>query len=236
MTVLSVLSNVKQAIAPVNEVISNVRGKVSESATFAWQFIKHPKTLGTPFELSPYVAKELLSHVSSLKGKASRCYLEVGAGAGGISEHLIKKLRPQDKLYLVEIDPVLCEVLKRKFGKIHNVFIRNTSIQQWKNEEKIFDAIISTVPLNSLPSKESVKSILERYAKLIKKDGTISFAEYVGTSTISGLVRFGKSKDAYSDLQKIKRVFFENTAVETAIIKANIPPARVIHCKINTSK
>jgi phosphatidylethanolamine/phosphatidyl-N-methylethanolamine N-methyltransferase len=224
-------------IPQLYSIISGVNNWCCESAVFAWQFIWNPKTLGTPFTLSSYVAEQLLSHMDGAEKIYPRNYLEVGAGTGAMTGHILKKLKPHDTLHLVEINPQLCALLKSKYEKIANVFIHNCPIQTFfQSEDQPFDVIISTIPLNSFSSPEDVNTILNTYKKFVKPNGIISFAEYVGTSTAASWTHYGQASQSYSALQKIKAAFFQTHGIETKIVYANIPPARVIHCRINTSK
>lgn len=215
--------------------ITEIVSWLKESAIFAWRYIWNPSRLGTPFVMSPFVAKQLLIHVGNQTSNVSCKYLEVGAGTGAMTDYLIKKLRPQDELHLVEIDEELSKVLRQKYEKIKNVFVHHASIQEWQHTSKDFDVIISTIPLNSLSKKEQVTEIFKAYTNFLKSEGIISFGEYVGTSTIRNWILFGEAKGAFQELQKVKATFFKENSIETKIVYANLPPARIIHCKINTT-
>lgn len=219
-----------------DSLVSDIKNWISDSVIFAWQFIWHPKTLGTPFICSPFVAKEILKYVHPKENEPAHNYLEVGSGTGAMTGHLIKKLRPIDTLHLVEIDKKLCEILKSKFGQLSNVYIHQQAIQDWvPPTARKFDAIISTVPLNSLPSSEVLKNIFDTYLRLIKPKGIISSVEYVGTSTLCQFTSFGEANRKFNALFDLKNEFFKKYSFERPIVLANIPPARVTHCKISTS-
>lgn len=215
-------------------ILSDLKDWVCESAIFAWRFIKSPKTLGTPFPFSPFVAKEILKFVNHQDGESGHLYLEVGAGTGAMTRHLVKKLKPKDRLYIVEIDKILCNVLKRKYANHPNVYIHNGPIQDWNSPDK-FDVIITTVPLNSLPSAETLTSIFDTFKRLIKPNGVISSAEYIGTSTLCQICYFGETKSEFNKLYIIKNEFFEQNGFERTNVLLNLPPSRVTHCRINTS-
>jgi phospholipid N-methyltransferase len=213
---------------------SHLNNWASETSLFAHQFLKYPKTLGTPFAFSSYVAGELVGFVKN-GGEQPRSYLEVGAGSGAVTKHLVKKLGPNDKLYLVEINEAFCSLLKEKFKNNANVIVVHSPIQEWVHEEHSIDVIVSTVPLNSLSSAQDVQQIFDTYQRLIKPEGVISFAEYVGTSTMTRRIKWGVSAHLYSTLQKVKNAFFDLNQIERKVIFSNFPPARIIHCKINNS-
>ncbi len=228
-------SSLQQPIVQ-NSTFSDVADWICESAVFAWRFIWDPHTLGTPFVCSPFVAYEISKYISPEATTPPCQYLEVGAGTGMMTRYLIQKLRPIDTLHVVEIDETLCDILRAKYGNISNVFIYHMAIQDWTPPTtKKLDAIVSTVPLNSLPSSEVLTSIFDTYVRLIKPDGTLSSVEYVGTSTLSRLLYFGAAKMNLDAILAVKDAFFAKYSFERPIVLANIPPARVTHCKISSS-
>ena len=216
--------------------LADMKDWISESAIFAWQYVWKPGTLGTPFVCSPFVAKEILKYIDSAQNGPPRQYLEGGPGTGAMTRHLIKKLRPIDTLHVVEIDKTLCDLLKTKFGHLSNVFIHHQAIQDWvQPTSHKFDAIISTIPLNSLPSEDALKNIFDAYLRLIKPEGILSSVEYAGISTICKLCFFGEAKKQLNLILGLKNEFFKKYSFERPIVMLNIPPARVTHCRISTS-
>ena len=216
-----------------NSVLSNTMDWISDTATFAIQFFRTPKTLGTPVICSPFVSAHLLKYLKT-EGPA-RDYVEVGAGTGAITRHLVKLLRPEDHLDVVEIDPTLSSVLRKNYGHLPNVSIHNKPVQEWiPSNNKKFDAVISTVPLNSLPSAQVLNDIFKSYVKLLKPNGVISSLEYVGTSTLSKTFYFGKTKEKFDAIFTLKNDFFKKYSFERSIVFANLPPARITHCRIPT--
>lgn len=229
-------TNSATLIPPLYPMISGVNEWLYESAFFVWQFIWNSETMGTPFTLYSYAAEQLLTHVKGAENNQPRHYLEVGAGTGAVTDPILKKLKPQDTLHLVEINPQLCELLKKKYEKITNVFIHNCPIQNFQENGQTFDVIISTIPLNSpIFSPDDVNEILNLYKKFVKPNGILSFAEYVGSSTYRSWVGYGQAGRSAAAKQKIKSGFFQTYNIGTKIICANLPPARVIHCQINTT-
>jgi len=215
-------------------VVTSTIDWMTETATFAAEFFRHPKTLGTPFICSSYAAAELLKYVKS-EGPAKN-YLEVGAGTGAITRHFVKFLRPEDRLDIVEIDPTLSGVLSKSYGHLANVFIHNSPVQEWNAGNRKFDAIVSTVPLNSLPSAKVLDDIFRAYIKLLKPTGTISSLEYVGTSTLSKTFYVGETRKTFDGIYAVKNGFFKKYSFERPIVFANFPPARISHCRISANQ
>lgn len=208
--------------------LDNLLDWFKDVTLFAKEFTQHPTTLGTPFICSSFAAEEILKFVNPVDS-SPRNYLEVGAGTGIITRYMVEKLRPIDHLDVVEIDLALYELLKKKFSQHNNVSIYHSAIQDWKSPSNIkYDVIVSAVPLNSLPSVQVLESIFSAFKRLIKPNGIFSSLEYVGTTTLSKL--FFKSRTS-ENFNSFKQNFFKQ-AFETNIVFLNIPPARIMHCKI----
>jgi len=67
--------------------------------------------------------------------------LEVGAGLGALTQHLIKKAK---KVYAYEIDSCLLNYLKEKFSEVSNLMLRNEDIL--KSDLPKYDKVISNPP------------------------------------------------------------------------------------------
>lgn len=213
-----------------------LREWASDSILFAKEFCKNPKTLGTPFVLSPFVATELLAQIKpAAQGEAPRHFLEVGPGTGAITKYLIRKLAPCDQLHVVEINEKLCQRLRERFGHIRNVHIHHAAIQDWVSplNERKFDVIISAVPFQSLPSTDILNKILSTFQNLVKAGGFISLVEYTLTTGLGKLAYFGAKRKEFGQMIDTKNAFFNKFAFKRDIVWPNFPfPARVTHCQV----
>ena len=197
---------------------------ISEAWTFARRFVQNPREVGTPFACSDAVAQKILDFVPTPSELAHR-YLEVGPGA---ESFLARKLGPNDQLDLVEIDQVFCEVLREKYKDRPNIHVHHMPIQDWRPEYQ-YDVVAGFVPLNALPTKEIVQPVLHSYRRLTKKDGVLLGVEYIGTSTLKGLILFGDEREAFGEVVALKKEFFEKCAADK--VWKNLPPARVMNCR-----
>lgn len=208
------------------------------SPTFAWSFIRQCTISGTPFPLSPFVARELLKNISQgTETSQPRLILEAGPGTGAMTRHIVKKLGPHDKLVLVEYDKTLCETLQNLFKQQIDqgqVEVHNVPLQEWNSNGRKVDAIVTTIPLNSLSSLDTLQAIFKAFENLAKNNCPISFGEYAGTSTLSKTFSYGAKRAAIHEIVAEKAKFFDDhrTGPSTIVLR-NIPPARVIHCMLN---
>ena len=68
--------------------------------------------------------------------------LEIGPGHGALTSKLLDLSK---NLYTVEIDPLLCKILKEKYD---NLNIVNEDILKWKNPGIKFNKIVGNIPYN----------------------------------------------------------------------------------------
>lgn len=209
--------------------------------SFFKRFINNPTQVGAIAESSEALAEAITTCTQPLskeKTQEGRNILEVGAGTGVFTQHIINKMGFFDTLDIVEYDPVFYAMLKERFGKLRHVNIYCCSIEDF-NPNKCYDYIISGLPFNAFPS-ELVEKILNGYKRILKKDGTVAYFEYIALPMIK---RFGLSIGAlFSDqIKKEKNDFDQTLSLVKAFRKSfeleqeesvglNLPPARAVTC------
>lgn len=156
-------------------------------------------------------------------------YLEVGAGSGALTGCIASKLRKEDVFDIVEVDPKFCSHLKQKFGHNSKLTIYERSILEF--ESPPYDIVISSLPLNAFHS-EMVKKILNKLKGLVKKNGHLSYFEYIGLQELKRLLLLGNARLDFKETQNYKKKFADLYCKEVERIWLNFPPAKVIHCKI----
>lgn len=152
----------------------------------------------------------------------------------------MERLGSEDKLVLVEYDQQLTNTLKELFQsqiaqglvEVHNAALQDT--KAWNQEDRKFDVIVSTIPLNSLPSVEVLRDIFQAFKELAKPGCFADFGEYVGTSTLRDTVSWATGNTAKYELTAEKIRFFEQHLHTPSEIEfRNFPPSRILHCMLN---
>tara|TARA_Y100000814_G_scaffold123008_1_gene88206 strand:- start:250 stop:1005 length:756 start_codon:yes stop_codon:yes gene_type:complete len=87
------------------------------------------KSWGQNFLIDPNIINKIVELVNPVK---DNLILEIGPGHGALTEKIAKKC---NKLYAVEIDPLLFEKLKEK--KINNLILFNEDILKWDYNNNI---------------------------------------------------------------------------------------------------
>jgi len=88
--------------------------------------IRPKKKLGQNFLIDPNIGKKIIE-CSNLGPKDM--VLEIGAGRGEVTRLIAGKVK---KVYALEIDPLLCKVLKQGLGQIKNIEVINRDILRYK--------------------------------------------------------------------------------------------------------
>ena len=166
----------------------------------------------------------------------SRRILEVGPGTGAVTVQIIKDMRPQDRLVLVERNEQFVAHLTNRLAEIPaaqsqrgRISLVHVAVEDLPDDEP-FDLIISGLPLNNF-AVDSVQQILAKLSRLLAPGGTLSFFEYVAVRRAKSLVCSPVDR---ARLQGIARVLgeFLRAEVRRDLVLANVPPAWVHHVRI----
>lgn len=196
-----------------------------DSFLFLKTFFVSPTTIGAVIPSSTFLAKSITKYIKVNKNPIR--ILEVGAGTGIITEEILKKLRQEDFLDVIELDQKFCSILDAKFDNNKNIKINCLSILDWSPSYK-YDFIISGLPFNAFDS-DFVENVLSRYRKLIKPGGIISYFEYIALAKIKLFFLSGPEKNNFSKTLTTTTSFRREFEFERDHVVANMPPACVYH-------
>ncbi|MEX0848718.1 MAG: methyltransferase [Candidatus Dependentiae bacterium] len=192
---------------------------------FFGRFLWQPKQTGSIMPTSRIAATELIQPMLAKDGP--RNILEVGAGTGPVTEVVAEHLRPEDKFDVLELDDVLCDLLRDKFSAYEQLDIHCVPIEQWDPGYQ-YDVIISTVPLTNLNS-EQIQPILHQFEQLAKSNGVISYLEYIGGMQLKQLVATEEQKIEMQKKEQLFDTFKNKHKTDTVSVLVNVPPTYVHH-------
>ncbi|MGD1997468.1 MAG: methyltransferase domain-containing protein [Candidatus Dependentiae bacterium] len=195
---------------------------VGESLSFLWRFLHRPHEIGSIAPSSNKLATALLARMPEKQGRA---ILEVGAGTGAVTKHLVHSLRPGDSLDVLELDAELATGLQNYYRGMRNVRIHHGSILQWSPGCK-YDAIISGVPFNAMKYNQ-VRSIFAQYRALLKPDGVLSYFSYAGLPQVKGTFLPDSEKKDFESIQEFLADEQRENGLDRTTVMANLPPAHV---------
>ena len=177
---------------------------------FLREGFKDMKTTGAVTRSSKALCQGMIKPVDFSK---ARLIIELGAGDGVITKHILKSMHEDCKLISFEINPIFCEKL-RQINDSRLIIAADSAenIGQYIESigEKEVDYVISAIPFVTLPN-ELGYDIVGKCRQYLKKDGLFVQLHY------SFLV-----KKIYMDI-------FNNLKIK--FVPWNIPPAFVFICK-----
>ena len=193
--------------------------KIIKMDEFAHQSIWYKNLLVNPTEIaalfpcSSETGKLMTAH---LEGMDEGYILELGSGMGAITECILQRQVPEDKLILIEKNEDFADYLSHKYRDA-NVFAEDAS-----NAKKLLQAqgicevrhIVCSLPLVIMQQEQQL-SILDVIFKLLHPQGCVSIVTY--------FVRCPISKKVLDQYNKSSELF--------GFTIKNIPPAYVYQIK-----
>lgn len=199
-----------------------------ERLQFFRQFTKNLRNIGALFPSSPALAREMAAGI--LVGVSPCRVLEVGSGPGTITKAIVLKMRPQDTLWLVEINPEFCEELRKKF--VHDpqpgwpkIRVFEGPLQSFQAEEA-FDFVISSLPLNAF-TPELIQDLWHCIRSLLKPGGILTFFEYWGVRALRHIWPGATERIRLAQVSKLFSMTISPVIERTVVVYANLPPAKV---------
>ena len=176
---------------------------------FLREGIKNIKTVGTLTRSSRFLCSKIVS-LANLRG--SKCIVELGAGDGVMTKHILNNMPEDATLFAFEIHPKFCERLRRiKDPRLHVIHDSAENLKDHLTENGFsqIDTVFSALPFVMLPS---------------------ALAKRIVSSCHQNLKPLGQYFQIhYSLLEKnlYKNIFGK---VEVTFHLLNIPPAFILSC------
>ena len=200
---------------------------LSDMYTVLSMYIKNPVEVGEIAPFTESVGDELARYIGSATGQY---YLEVGGGTGAVTLRLIRKLGSNDYLDVVEINPGMCAILKKRFEQWPNVFIHCCSVLDWKPDYK-YASIVSTLPQLAL-GVDFAQQVTEHFKQLVVNGGMVSYVEYGIVKAARSFIQavcFNKNSFLRTDVQNFMATVKAQYLKDEITIYGNLPPVTVYH-------
>ncbi len=207
---------------------------MKQTAVFLREFVRNFHTTGAILPSGRFLARALARNVAPLPEGRRIC--EVGPGTGSVTEQIIKRLGPNDRLDLVELNDAFVEGLRRRLAEdalfrpvADRVRVFHCPVQQMLDRaDERYDLIISGLPLNNF-SAELVNEILDVLLKLLRPGGAMSFFEYIAIRRVRGLISGPNERRRLRGIDAALKRLFADRRVQHDRIWLNVPPAWVHH-------
>jgi phosphatidylethanolamine/phosphatidyl-N-methylethanolamine N-methyltransferase len=208
--------------------------QLQDYRAFFTQFLRSYQTTGAVMPSGRTLAAALCRHVGG--GPVPQRILEAGPGTGAVTGRIIERMRPQDQLWLVELNPAFAAHLRRTFQErptFRAVADRCQLVEgslQELDQAGQFDVVVSGLPLNNF-STQDVRHILEAYTTLLKPGGILSFFQYMLIRPAKMMVSLGPERARLRGVgDAIERVLGEREFAREWVWP-NVPPAWVHHLR-----
>jgi len=181
------------------------RQPLSSWMLFAREALRNPRAIGTVFESSTRLAREIAQFVPL---NESGLILELGGGTGKVTEALLEQGIAPERLVSVEQSASLAEYLHKRFPKVR--IIKGDAVhlsQLLGNDSQRVSTIVSGLPFRSLPHAVG-HAIIKQIEEILPEKGLLIQFTY----DLSGQTMYLPHH-------------FKN--VSHKIVWSNLPPARV---------
>lgn len=209
-----------------------MKGWLREYRLFWQEVWRAYHTTGAILPSSRSLGRSLARYVGQADGP--QWILEVGPGTGAVTRCILARMRPEDRLDLVELNERFAAELRQRFEAEEpfrkfqaQVRIFHMPIQQ-ASENQPYDLIISGLPLNNFPAAV-VQEILDKMIRLLKPGGMLSFFEYIGIRKMKALIAGRADRQRLREIEAIFQELFRQSEKRRDWVWLNTPPAWVHH-------
>jgi phosphatidylethanolamine/phosphatidyl-N-methylethanolamine N-methyltransferase len=209
----------------------------TECREFFGQFRQQFYTTGSIIPSSRALARALTRPMREFDGP--RRVLEAGPGSGAVTREIVRVLRPEDQLDIVEINPAFVDLIRRRFTeepafrrREHQCRIIHAPIQEVVGQGP-YDFLISGIPLANFAAP-LVEEIFGSYRRLLRPEGTLSYFEYVALRKVKRtLIRAERARLTALAVVLEEKIRRYQTAEEVVVF--NMPPAVARHFRFGRS-
>ena len=177
---------------------------------FAREMLSQPASVGAIWPSSRRLARSLASRVP-LHGDG--LVVELGGGTGAVTNALLQRGIAPGRLTVIEYAPAFVRHLRARFPGVTIVQGDAADLRKLLPRDSRIDAIVSSLPLRSLPAREAA-AVVAQWRALIVDGGIVVQFTYDLRNT--------EGQPLQGFLQRASQ-----------IVWANLPPARVLaleHC------
>lgn len=208
--------------------------QLGDYRAFLTQFLRNYETTGSIIPSGRALATALSRHVG--QGDAPQRILEAGPGTGAVTRCIVERMRHDDRLWMVELNPTFAAHLRTAFKEKPDLravadrcHIVEGSVQALGKDGQ-FDLVVSGLPLNNF-SPDDVRIILEAYSKLLKPTGILSFFEYILIRPAKMMVSTASERDRLRGVGAAIEAMLRQREFAREWIWPNVPPAWVHHIR-----
>jgi phospholipid N-methyltransferase len=189
---------------------SDTRSSIAEMLLFARNFVLHPHMLGSVIPSSRFLVNQVLERIS---WERARVIVEYGPGVGTFTGEILRRMRTDSQLVVIETNRDFVRFLSREFpdARLHVVHDSAACVRKVLERLGLPPAqyIVSGIPLGSMPDPVRAQIVGETRAALAPGG---EFLVYQFTARV---------------LPVLQRTF---GSVRRSFERRNLPPAQLFVC------
>lgn len=211
-------------------------GRFSDHTLFFREFLRNFHSTGAIAPSGRWLAAALARFVDQ-PGDGGRRILEVGPGTGAVTRRIVRALRPDDRLDLVELNDQFVAQLRNCLERdptfqpvAERTRVLHCALEEL-DEGTTYDVIVSGLPLNNFTGPV-VETVLKRLIGLLEPGGTLSFFEYVGIRRARGMISGRAERDRLRHITRVMGEAIRRHEFRRDRVWPNLPPAWVHHLRV----
>jgi len=190
--------------------LSRAPSRREQWALFAKNFFQHPKMLGSLFPSSHFLVERLLRKID---WDQARVVVEYGPGVGSFTVEILRRMRQDALLIVMETNPDFVDFLRCSFSDPRLRMVHGSAMEVKRvledNGLTRADFVISGIPLSTIPDRER-EGILRNTHEALQPGGALLVYQF--------------SLKALPDLRRIY------SRVTRSFEPFNLLPAQIFHC------
>jgi len=211
-------------------------GYWADCAAILGQYWHHTKQTGSAWPSSSFLARALASEMARQPRGPARI-LEVGPGTGVVTRQIARRLGPEDRLDVVELNDRFVEILRQRFAE-EEVFrclqdrlqLIHGPVEQVPGESA-YDFIVSGLPLNAF-KPEQVKEVFRTLKRLSKPGGALSYFEYILVRHLQAPFAGREGRRKLARIGRIVGHYIRKCQFRRQQVWLNVTPAYVRHLRL----
>ena len=218
-----------------------MRQQWADYRVFLREFRRTFESTGAVMPSGSALLKALARYVRDGENRAAgRRILEVGPGTGAVTGHIVRALRPGDRLDLVERNDEFVARLRDRLASdpslvpnAERIVLHHAGVEELP-EDPPYDVIVSGLPLNNFPVS-LVEQLLDKLGRLLGPGGTLSFFEYVAIRRVKAALSSRAERERLRGIGRRMSEFLAAHEIRRDRVLTNVPPAWVHHVRIHNS-
>jgi phosphatidylethanolamine/phosphatidyl-N-methylethanolamine N-methyltransferase len=213
-----------------------MRRMLTDYRVFWKEFRSNFRTTGAVLPSGRLLARSLCRFVDA--AGPGRRILEVGPGTGAVTSCMVRRLRPEDRLDLVELNAAFVARLEDRFANDRQFAsvadrcrVLHQTVESLPKATK-YDLIISGLPLNNF-SVATVEQLLEALLALLKPGGQLSFFQYIAIRQARWIVSGQEERARLKGITRALQSVLGPHEIRRDWIWPNVPPAWVHHIRVS---